>query len=146
MMHALEFNAHQGEMKMTTVSIRRLVWLAGLAGLVLLLVTACGQSTVSTQQPPNADVEALPGDRAEMQISLPDGTLPCGLGQVEWGQQVFKVEQFPACQSLVPDVTVYCLDDQAQWTADAITVTEVSMGTITLDAQREGICAIFAKK
>lgn len=129
---------------MTKVSIGRLLWVATLIGIVSLTVSACSGTGGSTeQQQPNTDVEPLTGDRAEMQVALPNGTLPCGLGQVEWGNQVFKLEEYPSCQPFAPAVTVYCLNDQAEWTNDALTITEVSMGAITLDAQREGICGIF---
>lgn len=131
---------------MMRISPRQLVLLAGLIGIVSTGAVACSEPGGATQQQPSdTDVEALPGDRAEMKIGLPDGTLPCGLGQVEWGNQVFKLEQYPSCQQFVPAVTVYCLNDQAQWTNDAISVTDVSFGAISLDAQREGICGIFPK-
>jgi hypothetical protein len=133
---------------MTTVSTRRLLWLAGLMVIVALLAAGCSEPPEGTNIQPasSPDIEALPGDREEMKIQLPDGTLPCGLGQVEWGNQVFYLADYPSCQSLVPDVTVYCLGDQAQWTADAITISEITPETITLDAQREGICGIFPQK
>lgn len=131
---------------MTRMSISRLLWVAVVMGAVSVIAAACSQPTSSTQQPPDPDVEPLPADRAEMGIPLPDGTLPCGLGQVEWGQQIFDLKQYPACQALAPALTVYCLNDQAQWTSDAIAVTEVSADSITLEAQREGICGVFPSK
>lgn len=132
---------------MTRVSTRRLLLSAALIVIASLIVAGCSESDGGTQQQPSdTNVEPLPGDRAEMSIALPDGTLPCGLGQVEWGTQVFKLEDYPSCQSAAPVVSVYCLDDQAQWTAEAITITDITMGAITIDAQREGICGIFPKQ
>lgn len=132
---------------MTKVPSSRLLWVVVSIAIMSMIVAACGEPSGDTQQqPPDPYVEALAGDRAEMQIALPDGTLPCGLGQIEWGHQIFKLEEYPSCQSFVPAVTVYCLNDQAQWTNDAIDITEVSMGAITLEAQREGICGVFPKE
>jgi hypothetical protein len=67
---------------------------------------------------------------------------------VAWGQQVFTLADYPACQSAMPGIAVYCLNDQAQWTNDAITITSVSADntTLTLDSQREGICGLFPQK
>lgn len=123
-------------------------WILGLAGLIVaasLIKTGYSGLICGTPQP-DSDVEALPDDRAEMQIALPDSTLPCGLGRVEWGHQIFELEEYPSCRQAIPAVTVYCLNDQAEWTADAITITEISTDAITLDAQREGICGIFPKQ
>lgn len=133
---------------MTNVSTRRILWLAGLIGIVSLIVAGCGGASSGAQKQPTLSpyVQALPGDRAEMKVALPDGTLPCGLGQVNWGNQVFRMEDYPDCQPVAPNVTVYCLNDKAQWTADAVKITDTTMGAITLESQREGICGIFPKK
>lgn len=126
------------------MNTRHLLGLIVLAVLISLSIVGCsGAGNDAGQQKADIYVEALPNDSAEMSVPLPDGTLPCGLGQVEWGHQVFRSEDYPSCQSAFPMVSVYCLDDQAQWTSEAIEITDTSMGAITLEAQREGICGIF---
>jgi hypothetical protein len=124
----------------------RLLGLVVLVIAVLLSTAGCSGSTGDAdQQEVDIYVEALPNDNAEMTVPLPDGTLPCGLGQVEWGHQVFMLDSYPGCQSAFPSVTVYCLNDQAQWTNESIAVTEISVdtNTVTLKSEREGICGIF---
>lgn len=83
-----------------------------------------------------------------MEIPRPDGTLPCGLAQIEWGYQIFRMDDFPACEPLMPNVTVYCLDDEAQWTGEALTIVNVvtASNTVTVDSQREGICGVFSSQ
>ncbi|MBN1428729.1 MAG: hypothetical protein JXB07_10110 [Anaerolineae bacterium] len=124
----------------------QLLGVIALSFMTSLVIVGCGSSNSNPEQKDDIYVEALPNNRAEMSVALPDGTLPCGLGQVEWGHQVFRAEDYPACQSAFPSVTVYCLDAQAQWTPDDIEITETTMGTIILEAQREGICGIFPQK
>jgi len=124
----------------------RLLGLVMLAVVVPLSIAGCGGSAGGADQP-EVDIyaEALPNDSAEMDVPLADGTLPCGLGQVEWGHQVFVLDSYPGCQSAFPSVTVYCLNGQAQWTNESIDITDISVdtNTITLKSEREGICGIF---
>lgn len=56
--------------------------------LVLMLVVglaACGGTPQEAEATVSPFVQALPADRAEMQIAAPGGVLPCGLAEVDWG-------------------------------------------------------------
>lgn len=130
------------------MNLSRILGFTSLVVVASLSIAGCGgPSNEASQQEADIYVEALPNDSAEMAVPLPDGTLPCGLGQLEWGHQVFMMDSYPGCQSAFPAVTVYCLNDQAQWTQDSIEITDVSAetNTITLKSEREGICGVFPK-
>ncbi len=70
--------------------------------------------------------------------------LPCGLGEVQWGQRVFVLSDFPACQQAMPDLAVYCLDGNAQWSADTVANLQINQTTNTVffESRQEGICAL----
>jgi len=112
-----------------------------------LLLVACGGTTEATPTV-EADpfVNPLPVDRAEMAIPGPDGLVPCGLAEVGWGYRVFNVgEEFPTCADALPNLTVYCLNGEAQWSAENVSDVDVSTltKTVTFEVRQDGLCALF---
>ena len=83
-----------------------------------------------------------------MEVEGPNGNLPCGLAEVNWGYRVFNVsEEFPACADEMPDITVYCLNADAEWVDDSVSDVHVSTqtGTVAFEVRQEGICGLFAE-
>ncbi len=117
-----------------------------LAVIVSLLFSACGSGGGEPPTPTyNPFVIPLPADRPEMEVETDDGTLPCGIAQVDWGFRVFVMNDYPACKEFFPDLTVYCLDAEAHWTDQAIENVRVSRrdNNVTFDSRQEGICGLF---
>ena len=133
-------------MAMTNQKSRPVI-LVGLIGLLALLLVACGggaEITPTVEADPF--VNPLPLDRAEMAIAGPDGVLPCGMADVGWGYRVFNVgDEFPACAESLPNLTVYCLNGEAQWSAENVSDVDVSMltETVTFEVRQDGLCALF---
>lgn len=116
--------------------------------LVALGLAACGGGggNPTPTVEPDPFVNPLPTDRAEMAIAGPNGNLPCGLAEVGWGYRVFNVgDEFPACATYLPDLTVYCLTGDAQWSAENVADVDVSMltETVTFEVRQDGLCALF---
>ncbi len=123
-----------------------LLILLGSLALAALLAAGCSSDPPATEAPAaDVSVNPLPTDRAEMQIPAPGGAMPCGLAEVGWGYRVFMLVDYPACIPFVPNVTVLCLDGQAQWSAQNVSGIEVSVetATVTFEVQQEGLCALF---
>lgn len=116
--------------------------------LVLMLVVglvACGGTPQEAEATVSPFVQALPADRAEMQIAAPGGVLPCGLAEVDWGIRIFRLSDFPACQTHAPALAVYCLDSTANWSQANVLDVEVNPDTqtVTFNSQQSGICGLF---
>lgn len=114
--------------------------------LVLVLgLAACGGTPQEVEATANPFVLALPADRAEMEIAAPSGVLPCGLAEVDWGTRIFRLSDFPACESAAPALTVYCLDSTANWSqANALDVqVNADTNTVTFNSQQTGLCGLF---
>lgn len=115
-------------------------------GVVLILLAACGGSVPPAAEPTASPfIVALPADRAEMSIAAPDGALPCGIGEVDWGYRVFRLGDFPACSQHVPNLAVYCLDGSGAWSAANVLDLDISTDTSTVafNVQQAGICGLF---
>jgi hypothetical protein len=138
---------------MTDKRFLRIGVLAGILVLTALLVSACGGGSgddlagaaQEAQPTQNPFVEPLPADRAEMEVAAPDGELPCGIGNVKWGHQIFQLDDFPACGTYGTDLTVYCLDANAQWADENVAGVAASTqaNTISFESTQEGICGLF---
>ncbi len=117
--------------------------LASLA-FVALLTTGCGGKAEPTEEV-NVFIAPLPADRAEMAIPAPNGSMPCGLGEVGWGYRVFRVEEFPACMPFFPNVEVFCLTADAQWSAVNVSNVDISTetNTVAFDVRQDGVCALI---
>ncbi len=118
--------------------------LVGIAAIVIVMLAACGGGeTAKVGDDPV--VVPLPADRPEMAVEGPDGTLPCGLGEVQWGFRVFMLDDFPACKPYLPNLTVYCLGGDATWSDANLTNINASETdeTISFEVQQEGICGLF---
>ncbi len=136
--------SQKGALMRSNKNTARLSLLAALA-LAALLAAGCSSAEPPPAEAPDVSVNPLPTDRAEMQIAAPGGVLPCGLAEVGWGYRVFMLADYPACIPYVPNVTVLCLDGQAQWSAQNVSGIEVSVdtATVTFEVQQEGLCALF---
>jgi hypothetical protein len=74
----------------------------------------------------------------------PGGAVPCGMFDVGgWGHRVADLKQFPACTP--PDLTVYCLDEDGNWTQDDISgiVASAENNTVAFQSGQHGVCGIF---
>ena len=127
------------------MTTRTALMVAVLAAVVILLA-ACGGSVPPAAEPTASPfVAALPADRAEMAIAAPDGSLPCGIAEVDWGYRIFRLGDFPACQPLQPNLAVYCLDGSGAWSAANVLDLDISTDTSTVafNVQQAGICGLF---
>ena len=126
------------------MSYRRMLFLAAFT-LALLLAACTGGEVPPAAEPTSPYVEPLPSDRAEMQIAAPDGALPCGLGEVDWGYRIFLVDDFPACRAYLPNLSVYCLGGSAEWSDANVDDVEVSTetSTVAFNVRQTGLCGLF---
>jgi hypothetical protein len=98
-------------------------------------------------------VQPRAGDDPAMFIRNAQGKLPCGVFDVlKWGHRVALLMDYPACTP--PNLTVMCLNENGEWTADnvsevtvhAATATEPpEAGTVAFQVAQHGTCGIFAK-
>ena len=113
------------------------------------LFAACAQESAPPEQPSAVEdspfVAPLPADSPEMAVPGPGGVMPCGMGRVGWGRRVFRLGDFPACQSAFPNLTVYCLDANATWVDVTVSSVAVSPAdnTVAFESSQEGLCALF---
>lgn len=123
---------------------RHTVMLVMLLAALAVIVSACGPTVPEPTEGTNMFVVPLGDDRAELQIEAPNGALPCGLAEVQWGQRVFVVTDFPACQAAMPDLAVYCLTGEAEWSADTVSNLQINQATNTVffESRQDGICAL----
>ncbi len=116
--------------------------------LLVILLAACGQQEDTPAGVGEGDdlvVVPLPLDRPEMAVPSADGVLPCGIGNVEWGYHVFNINDFTQCDPFFPNLIVACLDANAQWSGENLTIVKYTEAdeTITVDFQQAGLCALF---
>jgi hypothetical protein len=110
----------------------------------MLLMAACGGGQAAPAD--NSRVTPLTGPEGEgsMTIKLPDGTLPCGVFNVNgFGDKTAVLADFPGCTA--PNYRVRCLDANAQWIGDNITNVFLSEDKtqVTFTSQQEGTCGLF---
>jgi hypothetical protein len=83
-------------------------------------------------------------DHPAMNQPGPNGAVPCGMFDVGgWGHRVADLKQFPACTP--PDLTVYCLDEDGNWTQGDLSgiVASVENNTVAFQSGQHGVCGIF---
>jgi hypothetical protein len=98
-------------------------------------------------------VQPRAGDDPAMFIHNAQGKLPCGVFDVlQWGHRVALLMDYPACTP--PDLTVLCLNENGEWTADNVSEVTVhgatadeppEAGTVAFQVTQHGTCGIFAK-
>lgn len=99
-------------------------------------------------------VQPRAGDDPAMFIRNAQGMLPCGVFDVlKWGHRVALLMDYPACEP--PDLTVLCLNEAGEWTADNVSDVTVhaatadeppEAGTVAFQVSQHGTCGIFSTK
>ena len=86
-------------------------------------------------------VDQLGASLPEANVPATDGSLACGLFDVlSWGEKVVDLSLYPDCQG---DVTVYCLNNVGEWTANNVSDVAQSDGVLTFTSSQDGTCGIF---
>jgi hypothetical protein len=111
---------------------------------VMVLVAACGGGEPATEET-DVFLQPLPADRAEMLIAGPGGAMPCGIAEAGWGYHTFRVDDFQGCGQLLPNLTVYCLNGEGQWSPANVSNVDISTdtNTVAFEVQQDGICGLF---
>ncbi len=119
------------------------VVVALLAASLLVVVQPAFATTTITSDP----------DNYEQFLSVPNeaGQLPCAAFDVQgWGAKWLNLDDFPACNAYLPDVTVSCFKDEAGWSDVDVhdlayhPMEEFESGPVlTFTSSQDGVCAIF---
>lgn len=128
--------------------IKRALQTSATIGIIVLaaaVVSACAQSAEEEPSvPENPYVIPLPQDSGEMTVTLPGGIVPCGAGTVEtWGHRIFRLSEYPDCEAYSPNLTVYCMDGEGNWTDDSVSDVAVGADEVSFEAMQTGVCALF---
>lgn len=117
----------------------------GLVMALAVIVTGCGGGAAPEGEEADVFLQPLPNDRPEMLIAAPGGTMPCGIAEAGWGYHTFRMEDFEACAQSLPNLTVYCLGGEGEWSPANVSDIDVSSDTETVafEVQQDGICGLF---